>query len=394
MTLNTELSIHTDFTEPDDGLAALWSNLCVESGFTHWVAKSIQTEKNDNEYVVSRVIADATYTSEQKPVTSKFSNLFAIREMRDESGKLTALVHRTLHPNCFYKVIVFSNDRTIANEVLETEQKDIPLEERAEEDGKVSVNFWYLGAHGPARIIRTLDVPDWKEIRGNYNSKTLKGLDALVNPKFRPMGAGQFILWSGEPGTGKTTALRSLSQEWRSWCDIHYITDPERFFGDAGYLMNFLGQASDISDNRYRFEDGDLVEEEKEEEEERWMLLVFEDTGELLSQTAKAETGQGLSRFLNVVDGFIGQGLKIIVLITTNEEFKSMHPAVIRPGRCRANIYFNELSNSEIDEWIKEHNVDKERVKEAKILADLYGALNEQYKTEEETNQFGFALAS
>ena len=41
---------------------------------------------------------------------------------------------------------------------------------------------------------------------------------------------------------------------------------------------------------------------------EAWRLLVLEDTGELLTPDAKTVIGQGLSRFLNVVDGLIGQG--------------------------------------------------------------------------------------
>src|SRR5207248_7878403 len=74
-----------------------------------------------------------------------------------------------------------------------------------------------------------------------------------------------------------------------------------------------------------------------------WRLLVLEDTGELLRPDAKSIIGQGLSRFLNVVDGLIGQGLRILVLVTTNEEIGTLHPAVARPGRCAANIDFTAL---------------------------------------------------
>ena len=47
---------------------------------------------------------------------------------------------------------------------------------------------------------------------------------------------------------------------------------------------------------------------------------------------AKERTGQALSRFLNVVDGLIGQGLRLLVLVTSNEELGKLHPAVSRPG--------------------------------------------------------------
>ena len=84
----------------------------------------------------------------------------------------------------------------------------------------------------------------------------------------------------------------------------------------------------------------------------------MEDTSELLSADARERTGQGLSRFLNVVDGLIGQGLRVIVLVTTNEEIK-LHPAVARPGRCAANMMFDALSREGIG-WLSAHGVDEE----------------------------------
>ena len=53
--------------------------------------------------------------------------------------------------------------------------------------------------------------------------------------------------------------------------------------------------------------------DEAPEAEKPWRLLVLEDTGALLSADARERAGQGLSRFLNVVDGLIGQGLRVLV---------------------------------------------------------------------------------
>jgi hypothetical protein len=58
----------------------------------------------------------------------------------------------------------------------------------------------------------------------------------------------------------------------------------------------------------------------------------------------------GEAGFLNVVDGLIGQGLRVLVLVTTNEELKSLHPAVARPGRAAANIEFHALSRHEAND--------------------------------------------
>jgi hypothetical protein len=106
----------------------------------------------------------------------------------------------------------------------------------------------------------------------------------------------------------------------------------------------------------------------------QWRLLVLEDTGELLRPDAKAIIGQGLSRFLNVVDGLIGQGLRVLVLVTTNEEVGALHPAVARPGRAAANIEFRPLSREEAAAWLERHGIDAPPPS-TRSLASLYAVL-------------------
>jgi hypothetical protein len=84
--------------------------------------------------------------------------------------------------------------------------------------------------------------------------------------------------------------------------------------------------------------------------------------------------GQGLSRFLNVVDGLIGQGLRILVLVTTNEELRRLHPAVARPGRCAANVQFTPLAAHEAEEWLRAPGVAGE-TDGRRTLASLYAQL-------------------
>jgi Domain of unknown function (DUF5925)/ATPase family associated with various cellular activities (AAA) len=205
-----------------------------------------------------------------------------------------------------------------------------------DEARSVSVRFWSTSSRGPRTFARTIAVPGWEEIDGNYPAAVRAGLERLLASPPRAAG-GQLILWHGEPGTGKTHALRALGWEWREWCDLHYVTDPERFFGESAYMLDVL-----LRDDEE--DDADL---------ERWRLLVLEDTGELLASDAKERTGQGLSRLLNVVDGLIGQGLRVLVLVTTNEDLRSLHPALARPGRCAACLEFAAFPGPEADAWLR-----------------------------------------
>jgi hypothetical protein len=251
---------------------------------------------------------------------------------------------------------------------------------------EVTVNFWTYSRHGPQQSWRSISVPEWDEIDANYAAATRGRLESMMRG-FRPAHGGQLILWRGEAGTGKTFALRALAWEWRDWCEFHYIVDPDSFFGEhSDYLMSVLMEegspiaqmqrvmrsaAAGFGAGSFALLADEPDEDGGEDVGRAWRLLVLEDTGELLSGDARAAVGQGLSRFLNVVDGLIGQGLRVLVLVTTNEELRSLHPAVARPGRAAANVEFGRLSPEEAAGWLAAHGVD-ERSDGPATLASLY----------------------
>jgi hypothetical protein len=122
--------------------------------------------------------------------------------------------------------------------------------------------------------------------------------------------------------------------------------------------------------------------------EPRWRLLILEDTGELLAADARLQAGQGLSRFLNVVDGLIGQGLRILVLVTTNEELGTLHPAISRPGRCAANVLFGRIPPAQANPWLRDKGHEG-TVSEPATLASLY-AFVEGWDAVEQRQATGF----
>ncbi len=298
----------------------------------------------------------------------------------------------------------------VARAALDEIRAMVPRASR-EREGRVPVRFWSYGPHGPMPMGRTLSVPSWEEIAGNYAGATGEGLARLMTGDL-PWRGGQLILWHGETGTGKTTALRALAREWSSWCEPHYITDPEKFFGDqSDYMLSVMleeemlyGGGEDADEDMAMIATGigmhagmwaippiamgRVGAQGDDVAGPSWRLLILEDTGELLSADARMQAGQGLSRFLNVVDGLIGQGLRILVLVTTNEEIGRLHPAVSRPGRCASNVLFTRIPVEQANAWLTAHD-HKGTVSEPTTLAGLY-ALVEGWNAVSERQAVGF----
>jgi hypothetical protein len=220
-----------------------------------------------------------------------------------------------------------------------------------EETTVTCVSFWRDATPQPESNERFVQAVRWKDISANYGAVTAGKIDFLAAATSANLEGGRLLLWHGKPGTGKTYALRALAHEWKGWCDIHYITDPEALLGRAGYLLHLLLHESS--------------------DEKRWRLLVMEDTGELLSIDARQNVGQALSRLLNTTEGLIGQGLRVLFLITTNEELGKLNPAVTRPGRCLSAIEFAPLTREEAGKWLAHSGVETEP-KIPLTLSELY----------------------
>lgn len=213
----------------------------------------------------------------------------------------------------------------------------------------VPITFWTNTAYGPVRRLRMIDSAPWRDVEANYPEETRAQVAGLMEG-FEPGKSGQLLLWQGPPGTGKTWALRALASQWLPWAEFHYITDPDTFFvDDPSYMVDvLLAETYAVLDGP----GGDVYSEAPEDG--KWRVLILEDTGELLSATAKEKYGQGLSRLLNVVDGMIGQGLRVLCLVTTNDELGELNAAVRRPGRCAAQIVFPAFPADEASAWLGE----------------------------------------
>jgi len=218
---------------------------------------------------------------------------------------------------------------------------------------ELTLQIYYFDSSEGVSFFRTkIVMPTWADIADNYVGITRKALDRLFAGDVIK-GTG-LMIWSGEPGTGKTYAIRALMQQWKQDYRCVSVSDFDTFLEQPAYY--------------YSIADYD----------KRPALIILEDAGESLLKEGRGKYSGRISKLLNLTDGLLSQGREDLFLITFNENIKELDSATTRPGRCLSRITFDCFSSKEAGVWLKDHDVAEDVIraclkdKASKSLAELY----------------------
>lgn len=160
--------------------------------------------------------------------------------------------------------------------------------------------WWYQAEHGPDYRSITMEPPP--PIRDSFYPWLGEPVEQYLDRYLASPASVLFLM--GEPGTGKTSLIRHFIYERQLKAIITY---EEKLINSDEMFVDFLAQDDEA-------------------------VLVIEDAESLLG--SRESGGNSLmARFLNVSDGLVRMSGKKIVFTTNQNDFRSVDPALVRPGR-------------------------------------------------------------
>lgn len=212
----------------------------------------------------------------------------------------------------------------------------------------------------------------WFQGEGNRTSSRnvyLQKPKTVLHPEFYPdlgdphsfiedylVSDSPVLLLAGPPGTGKTTLLRHMIVD--RDLTAHVIYD-EKLMEQDSIFQNFL-----FDKNSH--------------------IMIIEDADTVLSPRER-DGNKMMSRFLSVSDGIIKLPNKKLVFTTNISDFTAVDPALLRPGRCHAQVHTRLLNLTEAQAAAKVANLPAPTEKGEYSLAELF---NQGYRPK--TRQVGF----
>lgn len=371
-------------------------NYRVFSSFT----RLEDTASPEFELAISSVIGDEFELLAQDTDYEKLDdNLdrfsFQNRIFRDKANTMVVHFITAGEENATVQIYVDKDHVEDAKKLIDGLDESLPrMPDEPEDDNIVFFKFWHLSPDGPVGHTKELLCPSIKDIEDNYTPVIQNMLYKLADMR-KPDNNGKIVLWQGEPGTGKTYAVRALARAWsqKIKASIEVVLDPERLLGNSDYMYSLLLSGSNRQNERRRNRAGkkprrypsvshmiEDMDDDDYDDDTPIRLIIIEDHAELFANNCRDTPG--FSRFLNLTDGIIGQGVRTVFLLTANEEIEVIDPAVLRPGRCLAVNTFDKLKTKQAQAWLASRGSDTELTNAEYSLADLYVILNKKPEDE------------
>lgn len=192
----------------------------------------------------------------------------------------------------------------------------------------------------------------------NYGKEAAQKFEKITNSISK--GKSGLVLFSGDPGTGKSTFIKYLTTK-ISRKVIYLSSGAAEQLTNPDFLSFIMGHRNSI--------------------------LLLEDAEKVL-RSRESQDNEAISNILNITDGILGDCLNIMVIATFNIGREHIDSALVRKGRLLVEHHFEALDPEQCNR-ILEGKDSKRRTEVPMTLAEIYNE-DDNFHKDEEKRRVGF----